>query len=41
MRMHTAGLWPLLLLSLASYLPGPAQAQDVDAVRQELTAVRR
>jgi hypothetical protein len=43
MRMHTAGLWPLplLLLSVASYLPGPAQAQDVDAVRQELTAVRR
>ena len=43
MRMHTAGLWPLplLLLSLGSYLPGPAQAQDVDAVRQELTAVRR
>src|SRR6266852_8088908 len=43
MRMHTAGLWPLplLLLSLGSYLPGPAHAQDVDAVRQELTAVRR
>ena len=36
MRMHTAGFWPLLLLSLGSCLPGPAQAQDVDAVRQEL-----
>ena len=43
MRMHTAHLWPLpiLLLSLGSYLPGSAQAQDVDAVRQELGAVRR
>ncbi len=43
MRMHTAGFWPLplLLLSLGTSLPGPAHAQDVDAVRQELTAVRR
>ena len=43
MRTHAAGLWPvpILLLSLAPYLPGPAHAQDVDAVRQELTAVRR
>jgi hypothetical protein len=43
MRTHAARSWsiPILLLSLGPYLPGPAHAQDVDAVRQELSAVRR
>ena len=43
MRTHTVALWPvpILLLSLGTYLPGAAHAQDVDGVRQELTAVRR
>lgn len=43
MRTPMARFWPftLFLLSLGPCLPGPAHAQDVDAVRRELGAVRR